>query len=251
MEKLKLWWKSEKLRTSLFLIFLASVASEILWLVYSSIFGGIEQYKPFSAVGLPWFWAVGALWVIVRFANKHMNWSEFILIVFSGVLVSFLLWAFIPSKFDVPSRFVGINYRASNETATKSTWGEPDSEEFIDPLRMKGVYRKGGKNYKIAMNEYKKMGGSIGIESFIFWQTGVAHGYNPIEIRSYNLPNGFFDYIELFFTIGPVVLVECLIRGVYYNLMIFLFFDLITFWRRGIHFFEHEKPVSNNFEYEY
>jgi len=153
-------------------------------------------------------------------------------------IISALFWAFIPSRFDAPARYIGITHRESNETAI--IWSS-DSEEHASSLEKGFLYKKGSKDYKIDMSEYKKREGLINTESFIFWQTGVAHGYNPMGLASYKAPRSFFDHIELFFTIGPVMLVECLMKGVYYNLIIFLLLDIIVFWKHGLHFFENEE----------
>ncbi|MBI3719081.1 MAG: hypothetical protein HY252_10870 [Sphingobacteriales bacterium] len=52
------------------------------------------------------------------------------------------------------------------------------------------------------------------VDKFIFWQTALAAGYNPKYIPNYNCCNLSSDKLELYFTVGPLVMIEALIEAI-------------------------------------
>lgn len=50
-------------------------------------------------------------------------------------------------------------------------------------------------------------------EEFIFWQTALAKGFEPKNIRGYNCCEDFSQKLELYLTVGPLTIVECLIKA--------------------------------------
>lgn len=50
-------------------------------------------------------------------------------------------------------------------------------------------------------------------KEFIFWQTALASGYEPKNINSYNCCGSSSQKLELYLTVGPLTLVECLINA--------------------------------------
>jgi hypothetical protein len=56
------------------------------------------------------------------------------------------------------------------------------------------------------------------VKKFMFWQTGIASGYNYEQYKS--------NYIITFFTIPPIALFECLIKAIFPNLYILILIQL-------------------------
>jgi hypothetical protein len=50
-------------------------------------------------------------------------------------------------------------------------------------------------------------------DEFIFWQTALAQGFEPKYIREYNCCEDFSQRLELYLTVGPLTIVECLIKA--------------------------------------
>ena len=61
-----------------------------------------------------------------------------------------------------------------------------------------------------------------GAKGFLFWQTGLAYGYDPSLLERYNGGRGFLSRVELFFTVGPLVLVEATLIGLTRHFPIFM-----------------------------
>jgi len=60
-------------------------------------------------------------------------------------------------------------------------------------------------------------------EKFIFWQTALASGYNPKYIPNYNCCKLSSDKLELYFTVGPLVMIESLMDAFKDALLILIF----------------------------
>lgn len=51
-------------------------------------------------------------------------------------------------------------------------------------------------------------------EEFIFWQTALAKGFEPKNIPGYNCCGNFSQKKELYLTVGPLTILECLIKAI-------------------------------------
>lgn len=60
------------------------------------------------------------------------------------------------------------------------------------------------------------------LEKFIFWQTALASGFNPKYIPNYNCCNLSSDKLELYFIVGPLVIIESFIEAIKDALLILI-----------------------------
>lgn len=87
--------------------------------------------------------------------------------------------------------------------------------------------------------ELKKLGeGHEDVEKrkFIFWQTALAEGYKPKYITTYNCCKNFSDKLELYFTVGPLVILECFIQAINDALLILLIPLIFRIFNKPIFF---------------
>lgn len=68
---------------------------------------------------------------------------------------------------------------------------------------------RAGKEYDKMIERY----GEASEEMFLFWQTAFAYGYVPQDIFEYSGDSSISQKVTLFFTIGPLFLLECFIRA--------------------------------------
>ena len=74
----------------------------------------------------------------------------------------------------------------------------------------------------------------ISVEKFIFWQTALASGYNPKYIPNYNCCNLSSDKLELYFTVGPLLMVEFFIAAIKDALLILIVFIAFRFRNKSL-----------------
>lgn len=60
-------------------------------------------------------------------------------------------------------------------------------------------------------------------ENFIFWQTALAKGFEPKNIRDYICCDDFSKKLELYLTVGPLTILECIIKAMYTAFLLLMF----------------------------
>jgi len=93
---------------------------------------------------------------------------------------------------------------------------------MIFPLSKSFIYLKDDPELKQAMAELSEGQEYTGGRGFLFWQTGLADGYDPSLLEGYNGGKGFLSRVELFFTVGPLVIVEATLTGLTRHFPIFM-----------------------------
>lgn len=81
------------------------------------------------------------------------------------------------------------------------------------------------------------------LKKFIFWQTALASGYNPKYIPNYNSCNLSSDKLELYFTVGPLVIIESLIEAIKDALLILIVFVIFRILKKPL-FFENFEALK-------
>ena len=136
---------------------------------------------------------------------------------FAGVMCGWILveiiWILIPDNLMVlEANYYGLGSRISMETHLLE--GRFDERvEYDFPLSLGSLYRKDDPELKHAFYEQKRYNEYVDKQGFLFWQTGLAYGFDPIGIDGYNGGAGFLNRVELFFTVGPMTIVESFITG--------------------------------------
>lgn len=109
-----------------------------------------------------------------------------------------------------------VSFLERNYIATAGTTEELNSNEDGTNTYYTNTFVF-NKNDNAAKTEIEKLDeeyseGSSTTE-FIFWQTALANGYEPKNINSYNCCENSSQKLELYLTVGPLTLVECLINA--------------------------------------
>lgn len=75
-------------------------------------------------------------------------------------------------------------------------------------------------------------------QGFLFWQSGMASGYEPLHIKEYERPKAMGSWLVLFFTVGPSKVIELALFGLIDNTIILAIAAIITGLRTKRHFWE-------------
>lgn len=214
--------KKKWLKTILLTI-LGSIAIEIFFF----LFGSCSSNKDMSD-SIPWtfhtLWEIAALVLIFYIAKKiKISLQVYFYSLLLGSFLIGLIWIFIPGI--MYANYYGIKSRISEETHTEGRYDE--QIEYDYPLSLGFLYAKHDPEFTRDFKEYESFNEYVDTEGFLFWQTGLASGYYPYNIPEYNGANTLFDKIELIFTIGPVVLVECTIKGLLTNFPILIIVQVL------------------------
>jgi len=196
MEENLLSNRDKWLRT-LLVTLLGACAIEVFFIVLHLTTPGSENES------VPWtfhsFWEIAALGGIASIVRRcAVRLEVYGIALLFGFFLSGLIWTFILGDPKVPqANYYGVESSVSMET----------------PVYLGLLYGKDDPELKRNVHEAKRYNQSVGTREFLFWQTGLAYGFNPIGINGYNGGSGFLNRVELFFTVGPMVIVESFIMG--------------------------------------
>jgi len=109
------------------------------------------------------------------------------------------------------SNIIGRNYIGTSGTSEEENLNGDGTNTYYHNTY---VFHKKDKslNHEIDKLDEEFSDGSS-TEEFIFWQTALAKGFEPKNIRGYNCCEGFSQKLELYLTVGPLTIVECLIKA--------------------------------------
>jgi hypothetical protein len=174
-----------------------------------------------------WVWIITAIICIYFFVARHVKEIlKFIIITYFGYLISFTIWFCVPEQAkNILANFSGIECRLSNETINID---DSNQEYYIHQTVRGNLFNINNVELFEDLKEKSERYSSIEQRKFIFWQTGLATGFKPKGIVTYDEPKTFIQFIGLFFTVGPIVLVECILLGFYNHFFILVLIHL--FW---------------------
>jgi hypothetical protein len=220
--------KKKKWLISLLLTVLLSVGIEIILSIYNSIMRdtGISNSIPWT-FHLVWLFAIlFTFYIIVRILNVSV--TLFFLVLFPGMLISYFGWMAIPNSLKIiKPNFIGINVRIDEESDIQVNADENFNYKF--PIKPGSLYYVDDPFLINAKKEAERNNEYLDVKGFLFWQTGLANGYIPVNIYNYRGGKSFFNHIALFFTIGPIEIFECLIMGIYSHYLCLLIAQIIYF----------------------
>jgi hypothetical protein len=178
-------------------------------------------------------WEIMALIGIYTLVKKlKASFGKFVIMAVLGSIISTVVWAFIPDSLKfIRANYYGIETRYSNETHQEGQYDQNTVPDF--PLITGYLYKADDPDLAIAISESTSYNEYVATKGFFFWQTGFANGFKADLLKQYNGADSFFDQIELFFTVGLVVLVECLINGLYKHFFTFILAQIIWFLVRS------------------
>jgi len=220
--------KKYKIVASIILTICISFLLEIIAMLYGS-FSNDKEVSELVPYSFHWVWELAAIiasyYIIKRFKVK---WDVFYIALFVSMIISVIAWMFIPNSMKIlEANYYGVETRITNDIHEE---GRADENLVHDyPLCPGFLYKK---NDPALLKEFRKaevLNEHVNTRGFLFWQTGLAYGFIPDLLGEYNGDDNILDHIELFFTVGPLVLVECFIDGVYTNFLILIITQFIWF----------------------
>ena len=213
---------------SIFVTLLGAGAIEIFLILYGTLFGNIVVSEL-----VPWtFHTLWELAAIAGIAYAVHKCGINPVIYFPGLIIGSLLvgivWIFIPNSLKIlDANYYGVQSRITMETNEEERYD--GRVEYNFPLSLGLLYKTDDPELNRTINKAKSYNEHVSAKGFLFWQTGLALGFNPIGIDKYNGGYGFLNRVELFFTVGPMVIVESFIVGLVTNFVILMLAQIILF----------------------
>ena len=203
-----------------FKFFLLTICMSIIVELASLVFFPHRPYLSSAHYGYSydWFWELFALLGVCYFTYRIFYLEQtkilfFLFFAFLGTFISTQLFNHILENFQIKGNYYGIALENS-QRGDRFLNGELFcSEADLSKSPIIDIARE---------NNYTTMR-----RNFLFWQTGVAYGFEPdSRIQFSNMSVDFENKFILFLVVGPVALLEVVIREIYSN---FLIIGLIQF----------------------
>jgi hypothetical protein len=213
------------------LSFLASLCMELLIFLFQFL----ELQDTMNSLPWTFYW----VWIFVAFLfinliirRFQIKFENFISITIFG---SFIVWALsitFPNYVTVKNyNFYGVEFRKNLNYSIGDLYNE--TKIFDEPLQKSFLFSVNDLAMMEEYNEKKSENESVKLIGFMFWQAGLAYGFMPQNINEFNGADNNDKRIELYFTVGPMVIAECLLVGVRKNLIIFFLFQALYFLYQG------------------
>ncbi len=213
------------------LTILGSFAIEVFKTFYSSVYS--NNYEGYLIWTFHEFWEIG-FFFICYFILKRFDviFGDTIIFLFFGLVFSSITWSFYSKSFKyVQPNYYGVESRLNYNTHQEGRYDEQTN--FDHKISQGCLYKANDPELLSELKEASRNNEYVGTRGFLFWQTGRAYGFIPIGIEEYNGGRSFLNHLELYFTIGPVLLFECFLTGLYTNFISLIFLQLIWFiWKK-------------------
>lgn len=228
--ELKTYKQTRKIWATILLTFLASFAIEVLRTFYSSASYDGSSLVPWT---FEWVWEIG-FFVICFFILRRLQvyYGAAIVFLFVGLIFSSIAWSFYPKSYKfVEPNYYGVESRLNYDTHEE---GRYDEQTVYDHKLSSGfLYKSNDPEIMSELNEEARNNEYAGTRGFMFWQTGLAYSFNPIRLKEYNGGKTFLNHLELYLTVGPIVLLECFLTGLYTNFISLIILQLIWLvWKK-------------------
>ena len=127
-----------------------------------------------------------------------------------------------------------------------STGFDSSSDSERDIKHKTNVYRIEDSNANREINKMEYIYGNASTKEFMFWQTAFANGFEPTNISEYKGSNSFGKVITLFFTVGPIFILELFVNAIMSSWILFIIPIIGLFFKKML--FEKElRPFTNYF----
>ena len=195
---------------------------------------------------LPWtfhtIWEVAFLVlassVSARFGMPKTNFFAFMIGVgFVSLVVDAVVGFFVPDSFYVfRPQYFGVESRRTLDMDDYETTGFYDSTSsvMVDPLVKGALFHNEDPEIAPTLDELAKDNAYADLRGFLLWQTGMAKGYDPTQLENYNGGDGILSRVELFFTVGPLTIVESVLWGLVRHLPAFMVYFIVLYAKDGI-----------------
>lgn len=180
-------------------------------------------------------WTFSSLWLMMAVAlSAYVLWTlgiyskKYFYGLFWGSILANSLLIFLPlDEWLITYRYSGVETQISKDTHASGRFNELETPD--SPITLGSIYEKRSIALQQNLMENSRYNEYVSTREFVFWQTGLASGFNPSPIDQYNGGNGFLNRIELIITTGPVVLIECFIKGLIKEFIFLMIFQIVWF----------------------
>lgn len=217
-----------------------AVLGAVCWEIGLRLASTVESCRgqEYSTSDLPWtfhwLWELVALlpvvWLVRRWRVVGGAFVGFTLLLGFVANVFWFLVPFRPIPFT--ARFYGVNSRLSSEQHTE---GREDRVVYDYPLHKGLLFSRDDPELQAYLGELKRDNENVGLQSFLFWQSGLAAGYDPGVLRQYPNELTVSARLRLFATVGPAVLLEALVRALFVEAPIFVVASVLWYLVRKTH----------------
>lgn len=223
----------------LLLTALGAFIIETFLFLRGNIFGHKESISE-----VPWtfhtLWEIAALLLAVYLAylfTEHI--VPFLGYLFIGFVLGALcslLWLVVPPSWNLfRPNYYGVQVRHTLDRHEEER-GEFSSELVYDyPLWLMNLYPKEDSwCIEGSIEDWRRDGNEYaGAKGFLTWQAGLAYGFEPSSTFVPQFKTeGLANRLALVMTVGPVTLLELLIRGLYQYFLPLLIPQLMWYWMR-------------------
>ncbi len=212
---------------------LAAIALQVCVVVYGTLssFAGQITHTPFVP------WTFHTLWEIAFLAlaaftavSLGSQAGNFFSAIFLGGLLSGIAWLLVPDSLVIlRPQYYAIESRITTDTHEAGRNGD---SAYDFPLSKGSLYHKDDRGLKSTYAGRAENNEYVGARGFLFWQTGLANGYDPLLLNDYNGGKRFLSRVELFFTVGPLVIVEATLTGLTRHFPIFMLVVALFYAKR-------------------
>jgi tetratricopeptide (TPR) repeat protein len=189
---------------SLIVTVLGSATLEIAYFLIGSMGMNKKFLLPRTYFSL---WLCALMVCIVYIVKKcDIKLGDYFGILTLGMLLATFIWIFVPDSLKIEDNYFGIELSVSKVLLEDEDY-EDIRAEF--PLTSGVLYRNDDPVLVRVLKNAKSFNENIYVHTrgFLFWQTGLAFGFYP-SVKIYG-----YEKDKLFYTVGPIVIVESFIKG--------------------------------------
>lgn len=215
----------------------------LLGVVYNTITPNFNNNIPYT---FTFVW-IGLLFLTprlnkkIREINPQIVFNFIMAVIFIGGLSALLTRAAYslftnPYKWEiVESNYVGVS--GEDEITYENMYGEGTTTEYKHGF----VFAKNDSRIKseVLLNQGEHE--DVSLSNYIFWQSALADGFDTKYISAYNCCNKQSDRLELYFTVGPLRIVECFFNALLDTLLFLIIPIIMRFFGRALFFSDFEK----------
>lgn len=225
---------SSKITVQLTLV--CAIGTNLLYGIIDSLKNTNYPGKPHSLYQI---WLFGALGALVFFSSRFLKFVSgdsvskmpFIaILIFGSAWICLLSYAGLRVSRLMPLDYAGIHVHCQTSEMTSSGAGL----SVLLPNKLKDRYQDEidcESDQNVAAREEDR---------FLFWQTGMAAGFEPAHIRDYKKPDALGAWVVLFFTTGPLVALEYAIFGIINNTIFIAVAAILIKLKTRRHFWEND-----------
>ena len=163
-----------------------------------------------AVYGITWIaLIVFTIYKLLERIKEIKPWHFLLFSAFFGLFISsigMIINSTIGTDELIEKKYVGV-YGVTEEYDTRN-----DTEVYVDHKTF--VFKENDKRIKRELRKLENEYGESYSVDFLFWQTAFVNGFTPKYISDFTGTNTFSNKLTLFFTVGPIFILEAFINSV-------------------------------------